>query len=203
MNDLLAKKNLVEFFSEKVKSSARRQRVGVSEGVEFYLVRLLSHYSVSTNFFETNEEGEIEYRALALRLHDAVFDTRPGSRFVHLKKLGDTALYHAGVFYDGLYNQVVDVDYYINMGGQAYHSLANLSTPTDKSLAEIFAELAVNFPKLVEVLYLCCEADVAQSNNDILRLIDRYVRTGSRKAEELLKEKGISTDILLRNPNIQ
>lgn len=203
MNDVLTQKNLVEFFSEKVRSSIRQQGAQVSEDVEFYLVQLLSRYSLSANLFETNEEGGLEDRALALRLHDAVFDPHPGSRFVHLKKLGDTALYQAGVFYDGLYNQVVDVDYYISMGGHAYHSLANLSTASDRSLAEIFTELAVNFPRLVEVLYLCCESEVVRNNNDILRLIDRYVRTGSRKAEELLKEKGIVTDILIRHPNMQ
>jgi hypothetical protein len=203
VKDVLTQKNLAEFFSEKVRSSIREQRAEVSQEVEFYLVQLLSYYAVSTNLFESNEAGGLEQRALALRFHDAIFDTRPGSQFVHLKKLGDTALYHAGVFYDGLCNQLVDVDYYINMGGRAYQSLANLSTASDKSLAEIFAELALNFPKLVEILYLCCESDVVRSNNDILRLIDRYVRTGSRKAEELLKEKGIATDILIRHSNMQ
>ena len=196
VNGVLTKKNLIEFFSEKVKSSAQEQGADLSEDVEFYLAQLLTHFSVSKNLFEENDDGELEYRPLALRLYDAVFDTRPGLRFIHLKKLGDTSLYHAGVFYDGLYNQVVDVDYYISMGGNAYHSLANLSTSSEKSLADLFMELSENFAKLVEVLRLSCESDVVRNDHDILKLIDRYQKTGSQKARKLLEEEGILTDIL-------
>lgn len=199
----MTKKNLAEFFSEKIRSSIREQRARVSEDVEFYLVQLLSHYAVAANLYEVNEEGEVEDRALALRLHDALFDQRPGFRFAHLKKLGDTALYHAGVFYEGLCHQVVDVGYYINMGGRAYHSLANLSTPSERGRAGLFRELAENFPRLVEVLYLCCEAEVTRSNHDLLKLIDRYQKTGSLKAKKILDEKGISTDILVKPSDIQ
>lgn len=203
MSDVLTKKNLTEFFSEQVKLTVRQQKVRISEEVEFYLVQLLSHYAVSTNLFDVGAGGDVEYRPLALRLYDAVFEEHPGMRFTHLKKLGDTALYHAGVFYEGLYNQVVDVGYYINMGGNAYHSLADLSTHSDRTLAPLFRELAERFPQLVEVLYLCCESGSAKSDNDILKLIDRYVKTGSQKAREILEEKGISTDILLRSPGVQ
>lgn len=188
--------NLMEFFSKKVKQALCQQGMSVSGEVEFYLVQLLNHFAVSKNYFQTTEEGKVEFRALALKLYDAVFDA-PEKRYYHLKSLGDTALYHAGVFYDGLYNQAVSVDYYISMGGQAYQSLANLTTPSERSLADLFAELSERFPKLVEILKLSSETELGSSDNDILKLLDRYQKTGSETARQLLKEKGISPEALL------
>ena len=185
---------LAEFFATKIKQAIQLQSLTVSAEVEFYLVRLLSHYAISENLFSTNTEGHVENRALALRLADAVFD-HPDKKFQHLKNLGDTALYQAGVFYDGLFNQVVNVDYYISMGGQAYQSLANLTTTSERSMADLFAELSERFPKLVEVLKLSCESDVQPSDHDLFRLLERYQKTGSEKAKQLLKEKGISPDL--------
>lgn len=194
--------NLMEFFSSKVKFALQKQGVTVSGEVEFYLVQLLSRFAVSKNYFQMTDEGKVEVRALALKLYDAIFDS-PDKRFFHLKSLGDTALYHAGVFYDGLFNQTVGVDYYISMGGQAYQSLANLTTSNKRTLADLFAELSEQFPKLVEILKLSSETEMGSSDNDILKLLDRYQKTGSEKAKQLLKEKGISPDAFLSPKNVQ
>lgn len=195
--------NLQEFFRRKVKDAVATQKLSLSEEVEFYLVNILSFFSKSENLFHLNEEGRIEYRPLALRLHDAVFATEPGRRFQHLKKLGDTALYHAGVFYDGLYNQVVDVGYYIQMGESAYGSLANLSTQYGKTVTQLFEELSCHFARLVEILYLCVEREVARTDHDLLKLLDRYLRTGSSRAKEILQEKGIMPDLVIGDKTIQ
>jgi len=37
-----------------------------------------------------------------------------------MQRLGDTALFIAGVFADSLNRKLVDVDYYVAMGGTAY-----------------------------------------------------------------------------------
>lgn len=192
----------MEFFSSKVKFALQQQGVTVSGEVEFYLVQLLNRFAVSKNYFQATDEGKVEFRALALKLYDAVFDS-PEKRFYHLKSLGDTALYHAGVFYDGLYNQAVGVDYYISMGGQAYQSLANLTTSNERTLADLFAELSERFPKLVEILKLSSETETGSSDNDILKLLDRYQKTGSEKAKQLLKEKGISPEAFLPSKIVQ
>lgn len=203
MKSLTRNQNLKEFFQHKVKDAVELQKISISGEVEFYLVNILEHYSKSENLFQKNENGKVEDRPLALKLYDAVFSSHPNMRFQHLKSLGDTALYHAGVFYDGLFNQIVDVEYYINMGGSAYHSLANLTTHHGKILSDMFSELSCHFPKLVEILYTCCEREVAQTDIDILRLLDRYLKTGSQKAKELLEEKGILPDTLMVDKTIQ
>ena len=158
MIKLYQKNNLIEFFSKKVRDSLKMQNSKVSEEADFYLVQLLVHYAQSENLFEKNENGKVEYRALALKFHDAVFAEKDEQKYLHFKSLGDTALYHAGVFYEGLYQKLVDVNYYIEMGGMAFSSLANLSTSTSvstgRSMSDLFSELSANFPELVEVLYM-------------------------------------------------
>jgi hypothetical protein len=186
--------NLLEFFRHKVKEALSQQKVSVSDEVEYYLVHILTHFSVSENLYPRDSSGRLHDRALVLKLYDATFDSP--KRFTHLKFLGDTALYRAGVFYDGLYNQAVDVDYYIAMGGTAYQSLANMTTSQEKTLADLYAQLSEQFPGLVEIMNLCCEKEVELSNHDLLKLLERYQKTGSQKAKEVLQERGISLDLL-------
>lgn len=194
--------NLPEFFTTEVKKALQRQSLDISQEVEFYLVHLLTRFAVSENFYKSASGGGLEDRPLALRLYDSVFD--PENKFIHLKNLGDTALYQAGVFYDGLYNRVVNVDYYISMGGQAYCSLANMKTSSEKTLADMFAELGERFPALVEILNLVCEKEsTGDSNHDLLKLLDRYQKTGSEKARQILEAKGLDVELLLQPKNVQ
>lgn len=195
--------NLKEFFQEKIKDALKRQSLNVSAETEFYLVHILAHFSKSENLFNKDHNGKVEYKPLALKLYDATFSPARAERFQHLKSLGDTALYHAGVFYEGLYNNVVDVDYYISMGGSAYNTLANLSTSNAKILADMFMELSEQFAKLVEVLHLCCESETVISDHDLLKMLDRYAKTGSEKAKEILKEKGIVADNIFNVKTVQ
>lgn len=196
-------KNLKEFFYKKVRGALELQKMSISQEAEFYVVNVLEHFSKSENLFHINDQGKLECRPLALKLYDATFSAHHGERFAHLKSLGDTALYHAGVFYDGLYNQIVDVNYYIQMGGTAYRSLANISTPLGKTLSEMFHELSERFHNLVEVLYICCEQEIAQTNHDLLKMLDRYLKTGSIKAKQILEEKGILPDAIVVDKTVQ
>lgn len=197
---------LQEYFLERVQEAIAYQKLSLSSEAEFYLVHILAHFAKAENLFQTGDDGRTEYRALALKLFDSINSAQNSEKFSHLKSLGDTALYHAGVFYDNLYNKVVDVDYYIQMGGSAYLSLANLSTSsasTAKSLSDLFAELSEHFAQLVEVLKISCEHNVTPSDNDILKLIDRYKKTGSLKAKKILKEHGISIETLVSEKTVQ
>ncbi|MBF0107499.1 MAG: hypothetical protein HQM16_19500 [Deltaproteobacteria bacterium] len=202
-NDAAKKIVLEEFFREKIRTALTQQKINISEDVEFYLVHILTHFSRSDNLFNKGEDGHVEYRALALKFYDSVFAPTQGERFKHLKSLADTALYHAGVFYEGLYNKVVDVGYYINMGGGAYQSLANLSTGSHKSMANMFYELSVKFSVLVEILNMCCEKAEVRTDRDLLKLLDRYIKTGSLKAKEILEEEGLLPGSLLAAQTVQ
>lgn len=194
---------LDEFFHNRLIQTVHDQKLDLSDDACVYLINILKYFSKSENLFNRTEDGKLEYRALALKLHDAVFAAKQEQKFSHLKSLGDTALYHAGLFYDGLYNQMVNVDYYINMGGTAYYSLANLSTVRGPHMADLFRELSEKFAELVEVLYICFTKDKKQSNHDILKLLERYNRTGSETVKEQLKQKGIEPDFIKPHNDVQ
>ena len=86
--------NLPEFFTTEVKKALQRQSLDVSQEVEYYLVQLLTRFALSDNFYKSAAGGGLEDRPLALRLYDSVFD--PENKFMHLKNLGDTALFGGG-----------------------------------------------------------------------------------------------------------
>lgn len=191
METLTQSANLEEFFIARIREALATQKTSVSLEVEYYLVHLLTHFARSTHFFHTTPDGRVEDRPLALRLYDATFDA--GRRFLHLKSLGDTALYSAGVFFDGLGDRRGSIEYYISMGAGAYGSLANLSTHGERHMADTFDELSKRFPELVEILNLSCERG---GDHDVFRLLERWRHTRSLRAREKLAAQGIHPDLL-------
>lgn len=187
--------SLAEFFKEKVKDSASKQNVNLSEEVEYYLVQLLTAFASPEKLFHINSSGKKELRPLALKLYDSIFDSE--KKLQHLRSLGDSALYQAGVLYEGLMNKSVSVEYYISMGEQAYGSLANLTTSYDKNLSEIFYELSEKFSAHVEIVRLTFEGDSQDDDQDLMKWLQRYETTKSEKAKKKLLEKGICPDSLL------
>jgi hypothetical protein len=110
-------------------------------------------------------------------------------RLEMLKKLGDSSLYISGFFGDSLSRKVVDIEYYVDMGGVAYHSLA--ASAQDEKMSRMFGEFAARFPEFVDVLTFISQDALIQTNEDLLKLYDRYMATGSRLAGEQLVEKGL------------
>src|SRR6185436_20516423 len=78
-------------------------------------------------------------------------DAEPATRVKTLKEVGDTSLYVAGFFAESLNRSLVDVDYYVGLGQQAYTQLARSLGPR-KSIGEVYEELAAKFPRFVDVL---------------------------------------------------
>jgi hypothetical protein len=194
---------LREFFYKKIKEALMLNQTEVSQEVEFYLVNILSHFSKTENYFHKGSDGKLEQRPLALKLYDAVFSENV-EQFEHLKSLGDTALYHAGVFSDGLVNNMVDVDYYIGMGGNAYLSLASMVTaPYQEHISDMYHALGNQFGDLVDVLGLCCEKETPLTDGDLLKVLDKYLKTGSERAKNILKEKGIIPDSFINQKPMQ
>jgi len=84
--------------------------------------------------------------------------------------------------------RLVDVDYYMTLGGSAY---ARLASSEDDTFADVFGEMAEKFGPLTDVLADISERASLSSNRDVLRLYDRWVRTGSRRDGSLLVERGL------------
>ena len=106
-----------------------------------------------------------------------------------MKKLGDTALYVSGFFGDSFKRKIIDIDYYVEIGGCAYGSLA-VSDPSHV-YSPTFGELSSRFMEYVDVLTYISQKSFVQNNEDLLRLYGRYLMTGSKLAEEQLEENGM------------
>ena len=124
-------------------------------------------------------------------LVDAVEAESTEQRNGALKRLGDVSLFVAGFFSGSLARSLVDVDYYINMGENAYHSLADSvqASIRSRAFASVFAELAEKFQPLVDVLGEVAEP--GKTDQDALRLYEVWLRTGSKRALKSLREIGL------------
>jgi hypothetical protein len=105
-----------------------------------------------------------------------------------LRRVGDTSLFISGFFSDSLAAGLVDVDYYVRLGERAYGSLARRQ---DERLGEVFDELAAKFSAIVDVLNEVSEQSALSSNTDVLRLYEKWLKTGSRRSGTLLAARGI------------
>jgi hypothetical protein len=173
----------VEFFKELVESALDHQHLRVTDTTSFYLVNLLCGYVR----FDGDSPAPFDREPLALRLARAL-ETGGAEQRALLRRLGDVSLFVSGFFSDSLTRRTVDVDYYVAMGEYAY---ASLSRQESEALSDIFAELSDRFERLVDVLSEVSEHSALTSNADLLRMYERWLRTGSRWAGVKLAERGI------------
>jgi len=169
-----------EFFVDRVEDACKRLKVIALASSRSYLVSLLQHFIFSENLSRRQTLAELYLQAQ---------NAPPPVRIDLLKRLGDSSLYISGFFGDSLARKVVDIDYYVDMGGVAYGALATASQ--DENQAQMFGEFSQRFTAFVDVLTYISQESRIQSNEDLLRLYDRYLATGSRLAQEQLMEKGL------------
>lgn len=183
--------NPSEYFQGAVSGAVANLRLQVSEHAQHYLVQLLGHFITTENFVPTDLEGR-PAETLTQQLALALEQEQSEARAQRLRQLGDYSLYVAGFFSDSLSRKLVDVDYYIGMGGAAYENAARLQEK--KARAELFLELARKFPKFVEVLSQISD-DTGfnpDSHRDLLRVYDLWLKTGAKKFANQLVKAGIN-----------
>ncbi|MCS6837549.1 MAG: hypothetical protein NZ480_01765, partial [Bdellovibrionaceae bacterium] len=105
------------------------------------------------------------------------------------KILGDYSLYVAGFFSESLQRKLVDIDYYVNMGRMAFLSLSDL-TKIDTH-GYVYRSLGQQFVKWVDVLNCVAEKSSLNSDAGLLRLYEKFLRTGSELALQKLLERGV------------
>jgi hypothetical protein len=182
--------NPSEYFQGAVAGAVAGLRLQASEHAQHYLVQLLQNFISSENFYPTDSRGQ-PADTLTRQLAIALEQGKAEQRAQRLRQLGDFSLYVAGFFSDSLSRKLVDVDYYIGMGGAAYESVARLEEK--KNRAELFLELAHKFPRFVEVLAQISEETGfnPDSHRDLLRVYDLWIKTGSKKFSNQLVKAGI------------
>jgi hypothetical protein len=170
------------FFHDEVDRAFRDKGLAPGTMVEHYVVQLLAAYAA---------QG-IADTPLALKLAGTL-EATPQERRRSLREIGDTSLYVSGFWAESLADKLVDVDYYIGMGGSAYGELARGGSGwTGDPYGSVFGELAENFVRFVEVLALVSRrTSHPSSNSDVLRLYQRWQRTGSEAAAVRLAQLGV------------
>lgn len=183
--------NPSEYFQGAVTGAVATLRLEISEHAQHYIVQLLGHFITTENFVPTDTQGK-PADTLAEQLAIALEQVKAEQRAQRLRQLGDYSLYVAGFFSDSFSRKLVDVDYYIGMGGAAYENVARLEEK--KNRAAVFLELARKFPKFVEMLSLISEETGfnPESHRDLLRVYDLWLKTGAKKFANQLVKAGIN-----------
>ncbi len=192
MSDVVARASAVEYFKELVDGALAHQRIEAQELTTFYIVHLLA------GFLQRSDDAGDD-APLALRLARAM-ETGGARQRAGLKQVGDMSLFVSGFFSDSFARKLVDVDYYAQIGGFAYSVLSRFETDT---WSPVFAELADNFTGFVDVLSEVSERTSCASNADLLRLYEKWLKTGSRRSGELLAERGVVPNASIRGSRVQ
>lgn len=177
----------MEFFREQLGKAMEHQRVSTSAFTEYYLVNLLTA-CVRGDALPGSEDGYDE-TPLALLYARAAQAPRP-ERARLLRLLGDSALFVSGFFAESIEGKLVDLGYYRSMGGHAYSRLGQ-EVPFAFG-PDVFAELARRFSQFADVLAEVSEQSRLAHPASLVRLYERWLATGSRRAALLLAEHGVT-----------
>lgn len=187
---VMAVASLTDFFRTSIGEAIARQQVEIDPHAAHYVVNLMTLFARSDQLYE--QQGEVYgLRPLALLLADAAEAGTPDERSYCLRRIGDVSLFISGFFADGLESAAVDIDYYIRMGGSAYGSLSEEArgTARGRAFAGVFRELAAKFQVLVDILQEV--RDGSNPDTDLLRTYEIWLKTGSRRAERLLRDNDV------------
>jgi len=183
--------SLQEFFKDSVAVAMAKQGVAADDHTAYYVVNLLTLFARHETLYERGKPGP-GLQPLATLLAAAADCPDRETRNAILRRIGDTSLFVAGFLGDGFARKLVDIDYYIGMGGAAYGCLHDnvRGTREGRAFGTVFAELASKFGDFVDVL-----AEIRDSGKagaiDVLRFYELWVKTRSRRAARLLREHGL------------
>ena len=187
---LLQEQTPAEYFKDLIESALSRQQLRATELTSYYLVDLMCRFMRPDRRISFHEDaGE----PLALRLARAL-DSGGLEQRARLRNLGDFSLFMCGFFADSLNRRAVQVDYYVSMGEYAYGSL---SRRDEDAFGEVFSELSRKFVPFMDVLADVSERTGCGAPVDVLRLYERWLRTGSARDGQRLVDRG-----LVPNPSL-
>lgn len=173
------------FFYELITQSIDHQNIDVSPPAVHYVTALLAHRLTHSDEMNDTCSGTL-VDILKASLEN------PDKRMELTKDLGETALVISGIFYDYLLRHCISPTYYIEMGQQAYDTLAGLSHPLR---TEVYDEIARKFPGIVCVLNEVADRTFYHREEDIARTYERWLESGSDVFFRRLIRNGIPLQI--------
>lgn len=180
-----------QYFHAIVSEAFQERKVETYPHVKTYVVGVLKHYLVTENLYDQQDSSGKKTRKTLAEMLLKANQAGQKQRFEQLKRLGDSSLYISGFFSDSFQRKIIDIDYYVDMGRMAYDSLSiNVDEDT---FSKLYKEISLKFMVLVDVLSLISQRSKMMDQENVLRMMDLYSKTGSSLAEENLNEKGVFT----------
>lgn len=181
-----------EHFSEAVKEACKNRQIHAQPAVEVYLVQLLQFYLNSKNLHRPQVEDGLEKPPETFaEMYLQAINSENIKRKELMRAVADRSLYLTGFFADSLQRKTVDIEYYAEIGSAAYLNLH--AWTKEDGLSLVYKTFSKRFMDFVEVLNYISEKSSVQSDQNVLRLYDRYLRTGSELVREKLNELGVVT----------
>lgn len=175
---------VTDYFRELVDDVAGQQRLGLDPMTSYYVVQLLATFTrtdaAACEVFWTDQP-------MGALLGEAIAAGGSEQRR-RLRKVGDASLVLSGLFPNRLARSLVDVDYYMRIGGIAYDSLSHDEADL---FATAFSELASRFGDVVDLLGDVGERCQLGSPADLLRLYERWQTTASVHCARRLVARGV------------
>ncbi|MCX7675059.1 MAG: hypothetical protein N2Z70_04425 [Bdellovibrionaceae bacterium] len=182
---ILVSASFREYFQKTLDQAEEVLKKNMLPAIRDYLIDVLEFHSDTRNAFPSHEVTLAEAWLRAQNSEEVQ------EKMERLKLLGDRSLYISGYFGDSLQRKLVDIDYYAQMGALAFEELAILTRVETHS--HVYSVLSKRFMDWVEILaYVASQSDL-NSNTGVLRLYERYLKTGSDMAYQQLVERGVVT----------
>jgi hypothetical protein len=181
---IVAMGSIASFFDEVVEDALKVRQVEASQSATRYLVGMLAGYAHPDDLATLG-------RPLALSLQEALVTNPPAERFERLRQLGDAVLYASGFFADHFAARGLETRYVSTIGARAYVSAGAVF----RSPGNLFEELASRFEEfsavLTEVANITSANNAAAGPQSLLKLYERWLKTGSDTVGEALASQGI------------
>lgn len=184
---IISDMTLTEYFSKELQRESDAHTSPLSDETIYYLTHLLLDFSESSHLFE-NDNHSLRLPTLALMYESAHNAQTPHQRNITLRKLGDSALFLGALFFEHFSRKGINKDYFIGMGGGAYHALAGYQYGN----SALFSELAENFPRLLKTIGNIFQLDINYNEEDIFSLLERWQQSNDATLRHQLQSIGIT-----------
>jgi hypothetical protein len=182
MPDIERFEDVQTFFGEQVTEAMRDLRVEAATDTQDYLIDLLSDFSISNRI-------PILCESLAALLQKAM-DAKGPDRLSRMQDLGDVALFICGFFPDSFDRRGLSRTYVVGMGGRAYLVLGQAARAQGRR-GEVFVELGDRFHDMARVLDEVRERTAMCTTGQIVKLYERWYRSGSPSLAARLRRRGV------------